>query len=116
MEGIKINISRGSPGSSLGKINRYDPQTPWLHLCKRRTCLQYSVSCVCYREGLDGPGDGVLLRGILDAADCGLELGRVCVGRHGDHHLYVVGSGAPLELRLGLDHVFHSAVHVALYH
>ena len=51
-----------------------------------------------HRERLDAPHDARLLGHVFDAADGGLELGRVGVRRHGDDDLHVVGRGAPLEL------------------
>ena len=67
-----------------------------------------------YRERLDAPDDARLLRYILHAADRGLELGRVGVGRNGNDDLHVVCGRAPLELGFRLDHVLDATVGVPL--
>lgn len=67
-----------------------------------------------HRKRFDCPNDGVLLGRVLDAADGGLELGRVRVHRHWNDDFNVVGRRSPLELRLGLDHVFHPTMRVPL--
>jgi hypothetical protein len=53
---------------------------------------------------------------VFAMSDCGLELGGVCVARNVDEYLDVVGGGATLELRFGLDHDLDPRVCVTLNH
>ena len=67
-------------------------------------------------EGFHSPSYCILFWGILHASNRSLELGGVRISWHRNHNFHIVGSGATLELRLGLYHVFHSAVSMALDH